>query len=211
MLKRILAATGLAMFVVTGAAQAQQFQEGTHYRVLERSQSTVDDERIELREFFSYACPFCHQFYPVINNYMRGAPDDVVLVHHPVVFRDDWEPLARAYFVAEQLDIVDDVHGAIFVAYHEENMRLRSVGDAQELFTRYADVDADAVADAWDSFGVETSLRRYDRSARVYGVRATPSLGVNGKYYTDARMAGGADELLQVVDYLIERERQAGQ
>lgn len=199
------------LLAVAGPGQAERFQEGTHYRVLEEPQSTVDDGRIEVREFFSYACPFCHQFYPMINNYMSNAPDDVTLVHHPVVFRAEWEPVARAYVVARELDVVDEMHGAIFVAYHEENNRITSMEDAQPLFAQYAGIEADAVSDAWDSFAVETSLRRYNRAAQAYGVSATPSLAVNGKYYTDPRMAGSMEALLQVVDYLVERERRADQ
>lgn len=209
MLKRHVVGLFGVLLLAGGAVHAQEFEEDTHYRVLERPQSTMDDERIEVREFFSYACPYCHQFYPIMQDYIRNAPDDVMLVHHPVVFRDDWEVLARAYFVADELDVVDEVHGPIFVAYHEENQRLGSLEDAQELFTRYADVEADDVADAWESFGVETSLRRYDRAAQAYGVSGTPAVAVNGKYYTDGRLAGSFDNMVRIIEYLVEQERQA--
>ncbi len=211
MFKRTAILLAGTVLLLAGVVQAERFEEGTHYRTLDQPQSTVDEERIEVREFFSYACPFCHQFYPTMRRYMDRAPDDVVVVHHPVVFRADWEVLARAYLVADYLDIVEDVHGAVFVAYHEENQRLRSVEDAQVLFGRYADVNADEVADAWDSFGVQTALNRYQRHAQAVGVSATPSLTVNGKYYVDGRMAGSLDNLLQIVDYLVDRERQAAQ
>ena len=42
------------------------------------------------------------------------------------------------------------------------------------------------------------------RGARITG---TPTMLVNGKYTVSASMAGGHEAVLEVVDYLIEKER----
>jgi thiol:disulfide interchange protein DsbA len=43
----------------------------------------------------------------------------------------------------------------------------------------------------------------------MYELTGVPSLVVNGKYRVDGRMAGNNTRMLQVVDQLVERERQA--
>ncbi|MCC5810437.1 MAG: thiol:disulfide interchange protein DsbA/DsbL [Ectothiorhodospiraceae bacterium] len=199
----VVIAAGL---LLAGAAQGQSFQAGTHYRELPRQVDTVDDGRIEVREFFSYGCPFCNQFLPRINSYAEQVDDDVVVVKHPVVFDQRSEPLARAYAVAEELGVVDDVHGALFVAYHERGNRLDNAERVAEVFAEQG-VDRQAVIDEWESFGVETKVSRYRQNLRNYMATSTPSMAVNGRYYIDMNMARSQDQLLQIVDYLVQKER----
>jgi protein dithiol oxidoreductase (disulfide-forming) len=206
-------AAALGLFVgllvwMMAAAQADRFEAGVHYRVLANPQPTaVSAGQIEVREFFSYACPFCRQFQPLMSQFAAGAPADVVIVHHPVAFREQWEPLQRAYLVQSLLELGDHVHGAVFVALYEEQRRLGDKAEFARFFAEVADVDPDVVIGAWDDFEVETTLRRNQQLARAVGVTGTPSIMVNGRYYVDPRMAGSLDGLLQVVAHLIDRER----
>lgn len=206
---RYLFAAVIALLLTT-AAFAQQFQSGVHYRVLDTPQRTATEDRIEVREFFSYACPHCYSFFPRVRELKRSLGDDVRFVHNPVVFNPGWEPLARAYMTADALDVVDKMHGAIFVAYHEEGQRLRDEDAAARVFVEQG-VDEQAFREAWNSFSVDTGMRRADRTGRAYGVMSTPSIGVNGKYLVDVRMAGGQDNMVRIVKHLVELERQADQ
>lgn len=203
---RVLLAALLGGLLFTGLAQAQTFQEGTHYRKLPNPVSTVDSERIEVREFFSYGCPFCNQFLPRINAYAQQVDDDVAVVKHPVVFNRQTESLGRAFVVAEQLDVVDEVHGALFVAYHSEGNRLDTAEKVADVFEAHG-VDRQAVLDAWDSFGVETGLNRYQQNLRRYLVSSTPSMAVNGRYFIDMNMAGSQEQMIRIVDFLVQKER----
>ena len=42
---------------------------------------------------------------------------------------------------------------------------------------------------------------------RRYGVKGVPSIAVDGKFLTSARMAGGTRELMPVLDRLVELAR----
>ena len=50
-----------------------------------------------------------------------------------------------------------------------------------------------------------------DAKTRAYGVTGVPTMIVDGKYRVDARMAGSNEQMLEVVDFLVERERRLGQ
>jgi len=198
---------GLLVWMMA-AAHADRFEAGVHYRVLSSPQPTsVSAGQIEVREFFSYACPFCRQFQPLMSQFAASVPADVVIVHHPVAFREQWEPLQRAYLVQSLLGLGDHVHGAVFVALYEDQRRLGDKAEFARFFAEVADVNPDTVIAAWDGFEVETTLRRNQQLARAVGVTATPSIVVNGRYYVDPRMAGSLDGLLQVATHLIDRER----
>ena len=60
----------------------------------------------------------------------------------------------------------------------------------------------------FNSFSVRSRVQQADGRGRVYRITGTPSLIVDGTYRVDARMAGSHEEMLAVVDYLVERERQ---
>ncbi|MCK8515223.1 thiol:disulfide interchange protein DsbA/DsbL [Methylonatrum kenyense] len=199
----------LVSLLLAGTAAAQSFEEGQDYRELASETRTATGDRIEVREFFAYACPGCNAFYPMVGQWSETLDDDVELVHSPVVFHPSWENLARAYHVADALDVTDVMHGAIFNAYHNDNQRLETEDSLVALFEEQG-VDPDDVRAQWNGFSVDGAMRSAERSASRHGVQRTPSMGVNGRYYIDTELAGDFDRMLRVVDYLVEKERQAG-
>lgn len=199
----------LVSVLMAGPAMAQGFEEGQDYRGLSSDARTSTGDRIEVREFFSYACPGCNAFHPLIDRWSKTLDDDVELVRSPVVFHSSWENLARAYQVANALEVTDTVHGAIFHAFHDRNQRLESRESLEAIFEEQ-DVDLDDVRAQWDGFAVDGAMRSAERSASRHGVQRTPSMGVNGRYYIDTELAGSFERMLEIVDYLVEKERQAG-
>ncbi len=190
---------------------AQAFEPGQDYTVLDEPVSTsADGGKVEVREFFSYACPHCHTFRPRIESLMERIDDKAELVHNPVVFNQSWEPLARAYYVTRSMGVVDDTHAAIFNALHEEN---RQPGSAEALADIVAEQggDKDEFLDGWNSFSVDSDMRRGERAASAHGVRSTPTVGVAGKYVVDVRAAGGQERMLDIIEYLVEKEYNDGQ
>ena len=185
---------------------AQSFEAGQDYQVLDEPQSTtVDEGKVEVREFFSYACPHCRTFHPHMESLMESIGDKAELVHTPVVFNPSWEPLARAYMATRSLGVVDDTHGAIFSAVHDDNRQLTDADAIAEVVGEQG-VSEDDFHDAWNSFSVDSDMRRSDRIARAYGVQSTPSVGIAGKYVVDVGQAGGQERMIDIIRYLVEKE-----
>ncbi len=61
---------------------------------------------------------------------------------------------------------------------------------------------------AWDSFTVSTGLQRAEQLTERYKVQGVPLIVINGKYTTDAGMAGGPGQLLQLINDLAASEKQ---
>ncbi len=59
----------------------------------------------------------------------------------------------------------------------------------------------------YNSFAVETLLRKSQVMQKRYGVRGTPTVIVNGKYRVSGTLAGQPADMIKVVEALVERER----
>lgn len=204
---RLIALLGLVL--ATGVAVAQEFRAGEHYRVLDQPIATAEDEGVEVREFFSYGCPHCHDFEPLFAAWAERMGETVNVVHTPVTFnREAWTLLARAYHAAEVLEITDSAHAAMFEAIHVRGRRFRDEDDVAAFLAEVADVDEQTVRGALGSFAVDSRLRRSERLGGDYGVRSTPMVAVAGRYVIDVRQAGGQQGMLEVAEYLVREKAQ---
>jgi thiol:disulfide interchange protein DsbA len=137
------------------------------------------------------------------------APADVVFLRTPAVFNKDWELLAQVYYTAEVLGVVDKVHTPIFNALHMESRDLRDPRLVAELFGRHASVAAEQFNDVYNSFSVRSRVQQAVGKGKAYRITGVPTLIVNGKYRVDGQMAGNNTKMLEVVDFLIAKERAA--
>jgi|SRR5690625_1290527 len=200
----------LVLMVATGLAQAapSRFVEGTHYQTLSTTVNTHDPDKIEVREFFYYGCPACYSAEAVVNDWLGKKADDVDFVRTPITFIRGSEPLARAYYVAEAAGILEEVHKPIFDALHKHRENLFLKEPLQKFFENYG-VSAEEFEKLYDSFSVNTKLRQGDTASRDYRLTGVPSFTVNGKYVVLRQNLRNEAETFQVIDYLVNKERNA--
>ncbi|MBY4678682.1 thiol:disulfide interchange protein DsbA/DsbL [Marinobacterium arenosum] len=198
----------VAMLMPLVALAEESFQAGKHYIELPQAVKTADPAKVEVVEMFGYPCPHCNSFEPVLHSWEQKVAGDVDFKRIPVVFGRSWEPFARAYYTAELMKVLDKTHQATFSAVHVERRRLRSQEDLAELYGKLG-VDSDKFNKYFNSFAVNAKLNQGNSKARSYEITGVPSLVVNGKYRVTAASAGGQAKMLEVVNFLIEKERKA--
>lgn len=191
----------------SAVAQGQQWLEGVHYDVVQVPYEAPADGSIEVVELFWYGCGSCFQFEPHVDRWLETKPDDVRFVRIAATMAPAWRTHARAYYTAEQLDVVGRVHGQIFRALHVDRNPLSDVDAFARLFAEHAGVEPDAFRRTWDSFGVETRVRRADQFARRYQLTGVPAVIVAGKYSTNPGRAQGYAQLIELIDHLVTLER----
>lgn len=196
----------LSMFMVS-TAMAAQWQEGTHYQVLSNPVETRSGDQLELAEVFWYGCPSCYRMQPVLEEWKKGKAEDVNLRYVPASLRRDWEPHAKAFYVAQELGVVNQVHSALFEALAGERRSLNDVDAIASFFAEQDVADAEAVRKAWGSFAVDTAMRRGRQFQQGAQVTGTPSLVVEGKYVISVRAAGNYENMLAIAEHLLEKER----
>jgi protein dithiol oxidoreductase (disulfide-forming) len=213
MMKKLLSlftaalALGVLAFTAQSPATAQQApQVGRDFRILQKPQPTEGTEKIEVIEFFWYGCNHCYEFEPLLENWIKSAPKDVVVRRVPVAFRDDLVPHQRMFYTLEALGKVDSHHKRFFNALHLERKRILT---AEELASWAAanDIDRDAFMKAYSSFSVQTKATRARQMAEAYQIDGVPMLAVNGRFVTGPSLTGSPPRSLQVVDFLINESR----
>lgn len=206
-ISRKLAAGLIAAAVAFSAsAQDQQWQEGEHYERLQSEVNASSGEGIEVAEVFWYGCRYCLEFEPHVKAWKEDLSDDVNFVLLPAPMSKAAAEHAKAYYASEALDARDKTHDAFYQALSAEQKPLNSASDLAD-YVEEQGVDREAFLKAYNSFGVKAQIKRAMSVLRGAQVRGTPTMLVAGKYRTGPGMAGGYEETLEVVDYLIEKER----
>jgi len=211
MIRSLGMAAFLAMAVaVTGTASAQSWEEGVHYRKLETPVRTASESGVEVAEVFWYGCPHCYNFKPLAEAWEADAPDYVNYVRIPAALGQSWEPHARAFYALEAMGELEKVHDALFDALAGERRPLND-GESLADFVAGHGVDPEEFLKNYNSFGVNAKMQQAQAKIRGARVTGTPTMLVDGKYTVTASMAGGHEAVLKVVDYLVEKENNAGQ
>ena len=96
----------------------------------------------------------------------------------------------------------------IFEAIHVKRQAVRTEADFAAIFAAQG-IDGDKFAKAYNSFGMSSMVNQAKARVRGYRVQGTPEVIVNGKYRVSTRQAGGFEGMLNVADFLIEKERRA--
>ena len=204
----------LVLFVcvslVAGGASAQV--AGRDYQPISPAQPTESGNKIEVIEFFSYACPHCHSLQTPLRAWLKGKPADVEFRRVPAVFQDNWVPYARIYYTLEPMGLVEKLHHDVFAAIHDQKVKLQ---DPKVLFDWVASkgVEKQKFIDTYNSFAVQSRTQRAAEVTRRYNVPFTPAVVVNGRYLTGPSMTatGSAvhyDRFFKVLDQLIATARQ---
>ena len=201
----ILAAT----FSFAVLAEGFQYEEGTHYVKLEVPVKTKNPDLIEVTEYFSYGCPHCYRFDPLIHDWEQKLPEDVDFNRTPAIWGvTGYELYARTYYTAEALGVLDKIHAPLFRAIHAERQRLLDL-DSMARFVAQHGVDAEQFVKTFnDSFGVKAMYQQAIARQRVYRSGGVPALIVNGKYRIEASMVDNSNaNMLKVADFLVAKER----
>ena len=191
------------------ALAQRRIQEGKDFRTLDkRAPVEAPAGKIEVVEFFWYSCPHCNAFEPKLQAWVKKLPPDISFRRVPVAFRDDFVPQQRLYYTLEAMGKVDELHSKVFAEIHQN----RQPTDREDRIVAFAEkngLDRAKFQELYNSFNVSTKARKAKQLQDQYEVDGVPALGVAGRFYTDGTLAGGMDQALQAVDYLVAEARRA--
>ena len=203
-----LLATGASasLLLAAGPARAQAPVEGRDYTLIQPPVPPATPGKIEVCEFFSYACPHCNAFEPSIAPWAKSLPADVVFRRIPVNFLYNAENFQRAYFALEATGLVEQIQPKVFAAVHVERQRLDKPEDIAALVTKNGGDGAKFLA-AFKSFSVATAVTKAKKMQADYKVESVPTITVQGRYQTSPSQANGSPQALAVASALIDKVR----
>ncbi len=203
------------------AGDVSRWKEGENFVAYPVAQPvSAPPGKVEVIEGFWYGCGHCYALEPRLESWLRTKPDWIEFRHTPVIWNEVTREDARLYFTIESLGLLDKLHTEVYREIHAKHHPLTvisggRVDKAATERTAREFLEANGVSDEdfakyYRSFSSENKLRQAENLSRRYLLDHTPMFVVQGKYLTDAEMAGGVDQLFQVVNDLAARERDAG-
>ena len=215
-------ALALVWVVAVAAAQTPNWREGEHYFPLQPPQPTnVQAGKVEVTEVFSYACPACNQFFSVFDRLRESLPPNAEVNFIAASFNpaEDWPVFQRAYYTAKALGIAAKTHDAMFNAVWKtgelattdlQTGRLRdrmpTIEDIARWYHARTGVSTQKFIDTANSFSINVQMRRADQFVQAAQVDQTPTIIVNGKYRLTLGSAGGYNQIIELVKWLVQKE-----
>jgi thiol:disulfide interchange protein DsbA len=213
-----LVLTGLT---ATGPADAADWKAGEHYSVIPTQRTNVPAGKVEVMEVFSYGCPACNQFRPVIKKLKTELPANAQLVYLPASWNtgEAWPLFQRAFLTAQSLGIADKAHDAMYDAIwatgelavsdmrtHQLKNKLPTIDDVARFYQRTTGTKPADFVNASKSFSVNLKMRQADGQITAMQVPSTPTLVVNGKYRINNDHLKSNQDFIDLVKFLVAKE-----
>lgn len=182
--------------------------EGIDYETLKTPMPTASPGKIEVLEFFRYGCPFCNRMEAFLNAWKPRLATDVVFRKVPVSFYSTTHQ--QLYLTLVQLGEETRLGPVVFDTIHRQGQSLEMLMEISE-WAHLHGIAVPRFEAAWHSVAVQVGIERSNAQVQGWGVKSVPQFGVNGRHLTSPAMVGGSNQrALDVVDWLIGMERQAG-
>ncbi|MFK5895311.1 MAG: thiol:disulfide interchange protein DsbA/DsbL [Pseudomonadota bacterium] len=192
----------LAFILPTYAADDFDIAEGIEYEVLSQPQAVENQGKVQVIEFFSYACPHCYNLEPHVLTWLKNKPDNVEFIQIPAIFNAQWEAFASIYYTAEVLGAADKLHPLIFDAIHGPGKKISGLDDLKAIFTANG-ISGDDFDNTLKSFAVANKVRKAKAMTKDYEIKSVPMVVVQGKYRTNSTLAHSHKNVFKVVDHII--------
>ncbi len=194
------------MFMAAGAAHAEEYKAGEDYLMITPAQPGGANGKVQVVEMFWYGCPHCYEFDPMVDKWLENKPDYVEFIRIPAIFNNKrWSLHAKAFYTAELLGVGEKFHTPFFDAIHRGGQRMNTPEAIKAFFAKFG-VDGDTFDETFDSFAVQSKVRRAADLTKKYGIKGVPSMVINGKYQTGGRQSRTYPRMLKITDALIARE-----
>jgi thiol:disulfide interchange protein DsbA len=218
---RTFVALALAGFAGVATAQAPAWVAGKHYTVIPTQRTNVPAGKVEVMEVFSYGCPACNSFLPVMKKLKAALPPNAQLVYLPASWNkaENWPLFQRAYLTAQSLGVADKAHDAMFQAIWSTGelgitdkssgrlkTKLPSIEDTARFYQRVTGVKPEQFVSASKSFGVDLKVRQADSQIIAMQISGTPTIVVNGKYRLNNENLKNSDEIVALTKFLVAKE-----
>ncbi|MDR6983719.1 thiol:disulfide interchange protein DsbA [Rheinheimera pacifica] len=189
------------LLLSAGFANANdKFNEGEHYQVLNTAQSA----NTKVVEFFSYYCPFCYNFEPIVAELKQALPEGISVQKIPVSFHGGKmaPTVQRAHAMAVSLNVEEQFTPLLFTQIHQQRQPPADRAALKALFSK-AGVTARQFDANFDSMPVSAMVAEFDQAIEQAAVRSVPSFIINDKYLVNISAVSSQQQFNALVNYLL--------
>ena len=165
--------------------------------------------KIQVIEFFNYDCFWCGRLQPIIHEWVaKNKPENVVFLRFPLVFNKKWEVLAKAFLVTKALGKSETLDPLFFNEIHQQRIDLSDMKLLTDFFVKNG-VSEKQFLDLYNSFTINQELLQSTKLADAFQISVSPVIVINGpsgSFSVTAKVAGGEQAVITVLDYVVSRE-----
>ena len=196
----------VCLLLFFSCAQAEEYVQGRHYQILDNPTVTRNPSKIEVVEVFWFGCNHCYALESYIQPWKKDLPNDVDFWKSHITWNAQAETHARLFYSAKALGIEEKAIPAAFTAIWRESRNLLGNSEVEYFFKGFG-IEKERYLSVSNSFGVNNAVKQANNRMRQWTVTGVPTIIVNGKYKVSGTREIGTSKLLDVVDFLIEKER----
>ena len=203
---RYALAVWLLALAATGALAQSAPKLNRDYLRLDPPHAVSSGERIEVIEFFYYGCPVCYELEPTLSRWIFNAPGSVALRRVPALSSDNWDNFAKLFYTLEAMGQLGRLHWPVYDNFHFNGLKLDEEPVMAEWVSKNG-LDKQKFSATYRSPEIQAKLVAARDMTRSYDITGVPSIVVDGKFLTSARMTGSTLALMRVVEQLVELAR----
>jgi thiol:disulfide interchange protein DsbA len=197
-----IAIAWFAVAVLPQAHAVELYQAGHDYYVLESRQPVETGDKVELREFFHYACPHCYKLETPLNAYVKNLPANARFVRTAAAWG---KALSQAFHTFEEMGITEKAHSALFDAIHAQKQNIQDEVEIANVLAKHGMNKAKFL----QVYGSPEVQARFERSKELQmsaGIQGVPVILVDGKYIVASDILGDdPKKAFNIVDFLIRK------
>lgn len=173
-------------------ACSADYKAGEQYTIVNDTLS----KKAEVREYFSFYCPHCFKFEPIMANVKQALPTSVKFEMNHVDFLRAASPkvqalLSKAVVVAKQMDLEKEMVSALFNYLQVQRAFITSEKDIRNIFVLNG-ADGEQFDKLMKSFAINSQAKLMKKNQNYFSskkgadgkpfLNAVPTVIVNGKY-----------------------------
>jgi protein dithiol oxidoreductase (disulfide-forming) len=179
-----------AFFFIVLACSAQAAPiVGDDYVLLSVPQATEAGKKVEVIEFFAYYCPHCNALDEPLKNWVTMMGDNVVFKRVHTSVTGEAVPQQRLFYALESMGRENEFHSKILNAIHRQHRRLDTDDDIVDFMVQQG-IDKQKFLDTYQSFTVQTKVKRALQMQESYEIHSWPTIVVDGRFVTSPPIVG---------------------
>nr|WP_315399193.1 thiol:disulfide interchange protein DsbA/DsbL [uncultured Duganella sp.] len=193
-------------------------KNGVEYKTLPAPQAVDTGKKVEVLEFFDYACPHCHALDPSLTAWVKKQGDNIVFKRTHISRTGTELPQQKMFYTLEAMGLMNEaMNTKIFTEMHVNRNRMNRDEMVFDFIAKQG-VDRQKFIDTYRGFGVQGRVRKATAMMDTYGIDSWPTFAIDGKYVTSPSMADEGSKSatneaqlhaqgLQVMDFLVAKAK----
>lgn len=191
------------LFMVNAQAQ-ELWKEGTHYKVISDKASSEK----KITEYFSFWCPHCYNFEPIVAEIKKQKGPDVAFEKIHVNFMrsagpDVQDAMTKAMIVGKALNKEALVLNALFAHIHKDRKLIAGDSDIKAVLAKVG-ISADDFDKAAKSFAVNGQFKKNNKRVDQFRrhLSGVPNFIINDKYQAQFQRGMTPDDMTDLIVWL---------